>query len=88
MTNKHNSVLYTGVTNNLKIRYMQHKSGLQEGFTSKYKINKLVYFEHTTEISSAIAREKQIKAGNRKRKLEMIIKQNPNWKDLGEDWLK
>ena len=84
MTNKANTVLYTGVTNNLKRRVYQHKEKLNEGFTSKYNINKLVYYERFTSVEEAIAREKQIKAGSRKKKMELIEKENIEWKDLYE----
>ncbi|MFH0820090.1 MAG: GIY-YIG nuclease family protein [bacterium] len=86
MTNKTNSTLYSGVTNNLKERVYQHKGKLIEGFTKKYNINKLVYYEEFNNAYDAIAREKQIKAGSRKKKIELIEKENKNWKNLSEDW--
>ena len=82
MTNKTNGVLYTGVTNNLLRRIYEHKEKLNEGFTKRYNVNKLVYYEIFTDPLSAITREKQIKAGSRKKKLNMITNMNPEWKDL------
>jgi putative endonuclease len=82
-TNKWNSVLYTGVTNNLLNRNYQHKiKENKQGFTAKYKANKLVYYEVFNSINDAITREKQIKSGSRKNKLELIKKINPKWQDL------
>ena len=86
MTNP-SRTLYTGVTNNLEIRTWQHKSGEIPGFTSKYKITRLVYFETTNDIISAIAREKKIKGWSRKKKLELIKTINPNFEDLSGEWL-
>ncbi len=82
LTNKNNQVLYTGVTSNLVGRIYQHKNKIADGFTKKYNIDKLVYFETTSDIVSAIAREKQIKAGSRKKKIELVNKLNSEWKDL------
>ena len=82
MTNEYNSVLYTGVTNDLKKRVYEHKEKINEGFTSKYNVNKLVYYEHFTDINDAIAREKQIKAGSRKKKILLIESLNKKWEDL------
>ncbi len=82
MTNKRNTVLYTGVTNDLIKRVYEHKSKLVEGFTKKYNINKLVYFETYENPSEAIAREKQIKAGSRQKKINLINSMNLEWKDL------
>ena len=82
MTNKRNSVLYTGVTSNLKKRIYDHKKKIVEGFTKKYNVNKLVYYEIFNEVQSAIKREKQIKAGSRNKKNELIEKLNPKWNDL------
>jgi putative endonuclease len=84
MTNEFNSVLYTGVTNDLKKRVYEHKEKMTEGFTSKYNVNKLVYYEHFTNINDVIAREKQIKAGSRKKKILLIESINIKWKDLYE----
>jgi putative endonuclease len=82
MTNKWNLVLYTGMTNNRKERVYQHKQKLAEGFTKKYNVTKLVYFEVFDDIASAIKREKQIKAGPRKRKEQLINNSNKEWDDL------
>jgi putative endonuclease len=75
-------VLYTGMTNNLLRRVWQHKSKLIEGFTKKYNVTKLVYYEKLDSRSEAVMREKQIKAGSRKKKIELINNLNPEWKDL------
>ncbi|MBU4232444.1 MAG: GIY-YIG nuclease family protein [Proteobacteria bacterium] len=83
MTNK-SGTLYTGVTNNLERRIYEHKHHLVKGFTSKYKIGKLVYFEETNDINAAISREKQIKGWLRKKKIALIESMNPGWKDLSE----
>ncbi len=85
MTNKYNNVLYTGVTNELKRRVYQHKEKLVEGFTKRYNVNKLVYYEVTSDINSAISREKQLKGGSRKKKIDLINGLNPEWKDLYDE---
>ncbi len=85
MTNKRNTTLYTGVTSDLAARTWQHKQKLVKGFTTKYNINKLVHYEVFNNPEDAIAREKQIKAGSRKKKIELIEKDNPEWKDLSDD---
>lgn len=85
LTNKNHTVLYTGVTNDLRERVYQHKEKLVKGFTKKYNVDKLVYFEHFTHIDEAIAREKQIKAGSRKKKIDLINSINPEWRDLWDD---
>ena len=82
MTNKNNAVLYTGVTNNLQKRVYEHKEKLVEGFTKKYNVVKLVYYEIFDDPENAIAREKQIKAGSRQKKLDLINSMNQEWKDL------
>ena len=82
LTNKNNIVIYTGVTNDLKRRVYEHKEKLVDGFTKKYNVNKLVYFAATNNVSSAIQREKQIKAGSRKKKIDLINSMNSEWKDL------
>ena len=87
MTNKNNSVLYTGVTNNLQKRVSEHRNKLIAGFTSKYNVTKLVYYELTNDINSAIKREKQIKAGSRQKKIDLINSINGNWDDLSESFL-
>lgn len=83
MTNK-SGTLYTGVTNNLERRIYEHKHHLVNGFTKKYKIGKLVYFEETNDINAAISREKQIKGWLRKKKIALVESMNPGWKDLSE----
>ena len=85
MTNRHNTVLYTGVTNNLKRRVYEHKEGVGGGFTGKYKVNKLVYFASTEDVYAAISREKQIKGGSRRKKMDLVNSMNPEWKDLYDE---
>jgi putative endonuclease len=80
-------VLYTGVTDNLPRRVLQHKKKVNKGFTSRYNINRLVYFENTPDISAAIAREKQIKGWKRIRKVQLINSMNPEWRDLSLDFM-
>ncbi len=87
LTNKNNTTLYTGVTSNLPKRIYEHKNKLVDGFSKKYNLDKLVYYEIFDEIIEAISREKQIKAGSRKKKIELINSQNPEWEDLSEDFL-
>jgi putative endonuclease len=82
MTNKLDSVLYASVTSDLEKRVYEHKSKLIKGFTEKYNVDKLVYYEIFDEINDAIGREKQIKAGNRQKKIDLISKMNPSWIDL------
>ena len=82
LTNANHTVLYTGVTNNLERRVAEHKAGIHEGFTKKYNVHKLVHFETYGNINDAIAREKQIKAGSRAKKLALINIDNPNWQEL------
>ena len=84
ITNKRNTVLYTGVSNDLKKRVHEHKTKLIDGFTKKYNISKLVYYEVFSDIYNAITREKQIKGGSRKRKIDLINSVNSNWRDLYE----
>jgi putative endonuclease len=84
MTNKNNTVLYTGVTNDLKKRVYQHRQKMVEGFTKKYNVNKLVYYQIAQDAVAAISREKQIKAGSRAKKIELITGLNPEWNDLYE----
>lgn len=84
LTNQHHNVLYTGVTSNLQQRILQHRSGVHKhAFTKKYQVHKLVYAEAFDSIVDAIAREKQIKGGSRKKKIDLINKMNPEWRDLG-----
>ena len=85
LTNDFNALIYTGVTNDLKRRVYEHKEKLADGFTKKYRIGKLVYYEAGEDINGAIAREKQLKAGYRKKKLDLINSFNPEWKDLYND---
>lgn len=84
MTNKYNTVSYTGVTSNLKKRAWEHKTGSGSVFASKYRTTRLVYFEVTNSIKSAILREKQIKGGSRQKKIDLINLMNPEWRDLSE----
>jgi putative endonuclease len=86
MANKVNTVIYTGITNDLERRVYEHKNKIAEGFTSKYNVNKLVYFEETDDVAEAIRREKQIKGGSRQDKIDLINADNPEWKDLNSDW--
>ena len=87
MTSKSNTVLYTGVTNDLRRRVAEHKAGKGSKFTSKYQITKLVYYECGSDISAAIEREKQIKGGSRQKKIDLINAMNQGWEDLfGELW--
>ena len=81
-----NRVLYIGVTNNLQRRVWEHKSKETEGFTEKYNVTKLVYFEQTTDVSAAIEREKQLKRWNRAKKISLIERMNPKWEDLSLGW--
>ncbi len=85
MTNKHNNVLYTGVTNNLKRRVYEHQSGIGGYFTKRYKAVKLVYYEFGSSVNSALLRERQIKGGSRQKKIDLINEMNPDWKDLYEE---
>ena len=82
MTNKKDGTLYVGVTSDLIKRVYEHKNGLCDGFTKKYGLKTLVYYEVCEEITAAIAREKQLKAGSRKRKVDLIESMNSNWLDL------
>ena len=84
LTNKNNNVLYTGVTNDLERRVYEHRNKIVEGFTKRYNVTKLVYFETTQDIKSAIAREKQIKGWKREKKNILIESINLLWKDLSE----
>lgn len=86
MTNKLNTVIYAGITNNLLRRLYEHKNKLVNGFTSKYKIDKLVYYEIYDNVINAIEREKQIKGGSRQKKINLIKTNNPNFKDLSLEW--
>ena len=85
LSNAHNTTLYVGVTNDLIRRVYEHRAKLVEGFTKRYNVNKLVYYEMTRDVESAIAREKRLKKGTRKLKLDLIRKSNPYWKDLYDE---
>ena len=86
LSNWNDSVLYIGVTSNLPRRLYEHRHGLADGFTKKYNIHKLVYFEHTNDVYSAISREKQLKKWSRIKKEALICNMNPDWKDLSQNW--
>jgi len=85
MTNRHHTVLYTGVTGNLVQRVCQHRSKAVAGFSSKYNVEELVFYEEAADPAAAIAREKQIKAGSRAKKIALIAAMNPEWRNLYED---
>jgi len=78
--------LYVGMTNNLQQRVYEHKHGLIQGFTKKYHVSRLVYFEETGDVQSAIAREKEIKKWRRSKKIALIESLSPKWQDLSEEW--
>lgn len=82
LANKHNTVLYIGVTGNLKRRLYEHQTKQLKGFTAKYNVNKLVYFEQTENVMSALQREKQLKNWHRQWKINLITTSNPDWEDL------
>ena len=86
LTNKGNTVLYTGMTNDLQRRLYEHREGPEDGFTKRYCVRKLVYFETTPDVRAAIEREKQIKSWSRKRKDALIATMNPKWVDLSSKW--
>ncbi len=85
MTNR-SKTLYTGITGKLHVRVVQHKIGVFKGFTSKYKLDRLVYWERYTSVHRAIAREKQIKGWRRIKKIQLIVSMNPTWADLAAEW--
>ena len=85
MTNKHHTVLYTGVTNDLQRRAYEHRTGQGGGFTSRYNVKKLIWYEISQDVNAAIAREKQIKGGSRKKKIALIEQMNPEWQDLYDE---
>jgi len=88
LTNRRHTVLYTGVTNNIWQRQFYHQTKVSStGFTARYNVDCLVYYETFTNIRTAIAREKQIKAGSRQKKIDLINGLNPEWRDLGEGYL-
>ncbi len=78
--------LYAGVTGNIRKRVYEHKTGAVEGFTSRYKLDRLVYWEKFQYVRNAIAREKQIKRWKRVKKVQLVVSMNPTWKDLAADW--
>ncbi|MGH7656668.1 MAG: GIY-YIG nuclease family protein [Gemmatimonadales bacterium] len=86
LANRWNTVLYVGVTTDLARRLAQHRSAFHHGFTARYHVTRLVYFEEHKSIRTAIAREKQLKGGSRRRKEELIASMNPAWRDLSEEW--
>jgi putative endonuclease len=86
LTNRRNTVLYTGVTNDLLRRVNEHRTKAVAGFTRRYNVDKLVYYETTDDATGAIMREKQIKAGSRAKKIELINRMNPEWRDLYDEF--
>lgn len=86
LTNKNNTTLYIGITNDLLRRLHEHKYKVVPGFTNKYNLDKLIYYEETNDVTVAIEREKQLKKWSRKKKENLINIMNPNWEDLAEDW--
>jgi putative endonuclease len=86
LASKRNGTLYIGVTNDLERRVYEHKKNLIEGFTKKYNIHNLVYYEDVNDIHSALQREKQLKRWSRQWKIELIERFNPEWNDLARDW--
>ena len=87
LTNWDDSVMYIGVTSNLPRRLYEHRNGMADGFTKQYRVHKLVYYEHTNDVYSAISREKQLKKWNRSKKNFLVQQMNPDWKDLSADWI-
>ena len=86
LASRKNGTLYIGVTNSLERRTWQHQRKTSGGFTQRYGVDRLVYFEDFRDIANAIAREKQLKAGSRAKKIALIEKENPDWRDLSEGW--
>lgn len=86
LASKKNGTLYTGVTNDLERRIYEHKNNIIKGFTKKYNVHKLVYFEETNDVNEALLLEKRIKKWYRAWKIELIEMDNPHWKDLAKDW--
>ncbi|MBQ2928323.1 MAG: GIY-YIG nuclease family protein [Oscillospiraceae bacterium] len=86
LSNWDDSVIYVGVTSNLPRRLFEHKHGLADGFTKQYNVHKLVFWEHTNDVYSAISREKQLKKWTRAKKNALISRMNPEWRDLSADW--
>jgi putative endonuclease len=87
LTNRVNGTLYIGVTNSLERRMWEHKNGKNDGFTKRYGLNRLVYFEEFRDVTNAIARESQLKGWLRRRKIALIEAENPGWDDLSAGWL-
>ena len=87
LASKKHGTLYTGVTTNLTRRIYEHKHHLLQGFTRKYNVTRLVWYEQGEDISAAIVLEKKIKNRNRQWKIDLIERDNPNWRDLAEDWM-
>lgn len=88
LTNWNNKVMYIGMTNNLERRIYEHKNKMVDGFTKKYNVTKLVYFEYATDVNAAITREKEIKKWRREKKAKLVTSMNPEWKDLSLEWEK
>ena len=86
LTNEHGNVMYVVVTNDLARRLYEHRQELADGFTKRYHVHKLVYFEQTSSIEAAIAREKELKGWTRGKKNALVEMMNPVWRDLSEDW--
>ena len=86
LANAAHTVLYTGVTADLMRRMYEHRNGLVDGFTKRYHVHQLVYFEQTNDVYSAISREKEIKGWRREKKIALIGQMNPKWIDLAQDW--
>ncbi len=86
LTNLNDKVMYIGVTNNLKRRVYEHKNHMVEGFSQRYNVTKLVYFENTSDVHSAISREKQLKGWRREKKNRLVESMNPEWEDLSAGW--
>jgi len=86
LTNWNNKVIYVGITNDLERRIYEHKEKFVKGFTEKYNVNKLVYYEQTPDINAALNREKEIKKWRREKKNRLVVNTNPQWRDLSEDF--
>ena len=86
LSNWNNKVLYIGITSNLERRLYEHKMKLADGFTKRYNVNKLVYYECTCDVEAAITRDKQLKGWTRSKKDTLINRENPQWLDLSENW--
>ena len=87
LTNWNNTVMYIGMTNDLRRRLYEHKNKMVEGFTKRYNVHTLVYYEHAMDVYGALAREKQIKKWRREKKNKLVGTMNPQWRDLSEDWI-